>query len=107
MWQLFLDDERYPPNPRTKGLNWKLARNVDDAMWFIRTYGIPKFMSLDHDLGVGKLTGMDFVKTFCSYLLDQGTNWPNNLDVYIHSQNPVGTQNMQSYLDNFRDQYAA
>lgn len=109
MWSLFLDDERYPApiKPGWDKFNWKLARNVDDAMWYIRTYGLPDFMSLDHDLGVGKLSGMDFVKTFCGYLLAQGTTWPDDLGVYVHSQNPVGSENMRSYISNFRDQYSA
>ena len=108
MWQLWLDDDRYPGLVTiAAGWNWKLARNVDDAMWMIRTYGLPNFMSLDHDLGPDRMTGMDFCKQFTSYLMDNSINWPKDLGVYIHSQNPVGAKNMQSYLDNFKDQYAA
>lgn len=95
MYNLFLDDERYPVDK-----NDLIARNVDDAMWYIRTRGLPIFMSLDHDLGYGKMTGMDFVKILCAYIQDNDLDI-SNTTYYIHSQNPVGAKNMQTYLDQF------
>ena len=70
IWYLFLDDERYPP--LDGAFNWRIARNVDDAMYYIQTYGMPAHMSIDHDLGAGEQTGMDFVKTLVSYCDDVG-----------------------------------
>lgn len=103
-WDLFLDDERYPPAARIWECNWKIARNVDDAMWFIKTYGVPRYMTLDHDLGYKKLSGMDFVKMFCDYVMDQEIQLAD-FEWYVHSQNPVGAENMKTYLETFMDGY--
>jgi hypothetical protein len=94
MWKLFLDDERYPPTDTLRS-NWRIARNVDDAIYYIRIYGRPDYMSLDHDLGYGKQTGMDFCKWLVNWSIDTGWTIP---DFFIHSQNPVGAENMASYL---------
>lgn len=98
MWRLFLDDDRYPLTVSGVHDDWKLARNVDDAMWYIRTYGIPYHMSLDHDLGPNKLSGMDFCKLFTAHLIDNSLKLPSNFTFYIHSQNPVGRDNMLNYM---------
>ena len=97
-WQLFLDDERYPPDPIKWKDEWKIARNVDDAMWYIKTYGIPGYMSLDHDLGSRKMNGMDFCKTLWNYIMDNDIRIPSGFRYYVHSQNPVGAENMNSYM---------
>jgi hypothetical protein len=97
-WKLFLDDERYPAKDTLES-NWRIARNLDDAMYYIRQYGLPDLMSLDHDLGFGKMTGLDFCKQFCGYVMDRDIEW-NDLIYIIHSMNPVGAENMRAYLDN-------
>jgi hypothetical protein len=103
-WARILDDERYP----VEGVHdWRIARNVENALYYIRMHGMPYFMSLDHDLGYGRLSGMDFVKTlvsYCqlvSYCHDEGIR-PASFTYYVHSTNPVGAENMLSYLDNWR-----
>jgi hypothetical protein len=109
-WSLWLDDERFPPEntdpdypshfPRVSP-EWRIARNFHDAKWLIETYGIPVFMSLDHDLGARALfTGMDFIKWFCDHL-NTGKELPEGFRLYVHSQNPVGRENMMRYFQNF------
>ena len=98
-WSLFLDDERYPPND-TLEANWKIARSADDAMYYIRTYGLPIYMSLDHDMGFMNMTGMDFCKVLCKYLMDNDRSVP---EYYVHSQNPVGAENMRKYLAKYSE----
>lgn len=96
-WQLFLDDERYPVTN-----DWHIARNFDDAVWMVTTYEIPYHMSLDHDLGApGNRTGMDFVKWLVDYLIQKELDFPEDFTYYVHSQNPIGSENMRSYLDSF------
>lgn len=92
-WRLFLDDERYPPDT---AFNWKIARNVDDAVYYVNTYGLPTFMSLDHDMGYMKLSGKDFANWIVNYCLDNQSLLPN---FYVHSQNPVGAENINCYLE--------
>lgn len=95
-WKLFLDDERYPAKDTLES-NWRIARNVEDAMYYIKQYGMPELMSLDHDLGFMKLTGMDFVKRLVSYALDNNWRVLHNIVFDIHSMNNVGAENMRSY----------
>lgn len=104
MWALFLDDDRYPVD--LDKYDWKIARNVDDAMWYVRNYGLPAYMSLDHDLGAGRLTGHDFIKMLVSHLIDSDQS-PKAISCFVHSQNPVGAANIQGYWANFCDWTAA
>lgn len=95
--RLFLDDERFPPREG----DWYIARSVEEAKLFVINFGLPKQLSLDHDLGEGVETGYDFVK----WLVEQDLNGILNLkdvsDFYVHSQNPVGAANMNSYWNNY------
>lgn len=99
-YNLFLDDIRFP-NP-IKGL-WFIARNCQDAEWYIRNFGIPEHISFDHDLGETE-NAMTFVKWFCEYVQD------NNLDISnftfnVHSMNPIGAENIKSYMLSFLKHY--
>lgn len=93
-WNLFLDDERFPI-----GNEWVIARSFDDAVWCVTAYGLPGKISFDHDLGPGK-TGYDFAKWLCEYIMDTDADI-QNFQFTIHSQNPVGAVNIQSYMENF------
>ncbi len=93
-WLLFLDDERYPSQDFVE-TNWRIARSVDDAIYYVKTYGLPKSMSLDHDLGSMKLNGKDFCNWIVNYCLDHNQQIPL---YYVHSQNSVGAENMRKYL---------
>jgi hypothetical protein len=94
IWKLFLDDERYPTDN-----SWVIARNFDDAVWYVTNYGLPVFISFDHDLGhPNNRTGYDFVKWLGEYMLDNNFYFPTKFAYYIHSQNPVGAKNIQHYM---------
>ena len=97
-WQLFLDDERFPP---LDGKNWMIARDSDEAMALIHEHGMPIFISFDHDLGEDKLTGYDFTKLFVDLLLDGTYILHEEFDFYVHSQNPVGKVNIESYIRSY------
>lgn len=103
--KLFLDDERYPTDLYPEDDDWILIRNVPDMRWYIRTYGLPTEMSLDHDLGPGKETGYDFVKWFVNDILIDGDVSYQHIGFRVHSMNPVGAKNMQAYWDNFLRDY--
>lgn len=92
-WILFLDDERYPTSP-----DCLIARNSYDAITFTKMWGIPTEMRLDHDLGGGDTT-MVFLEWLMTYMLDNGVVFPEDFKYSIHSQNPVGAENMKSYMD--------
>jgi hypothetical protein len=95
-WHLFLDDER---SPARDGLT--IARSFSEAVTLVKEKGLPEFMTLDHDLGDSSPTGYDFVLWLTNYVIDQNLQFPPYFTFYVHSQNPVGAENMRCLLDNF------
>lgn len=101
-WNLFLDDERDPPND---GREWVICRNVAVALAEIINRGMPSYISFDHDLGENEQTGYDFVKI----LVDDAVDFPDRKDLqfpadftfYVHSQNPIGKANIEGLLNNY------
>jgi hypothetical protein len=100
-YSLFIDDERFPP--RNDNRDWKIARDWEDVMMCLRIHGMPGYISFDHDLGEDEHTGYDIAK----FLVDMDMNndgdfyLPDDFSFYVHSQNPVGAENIQRYLDNY------
>jgi hypothetical protein len=101
-WSLFLDDERFPPR-QTDALipDWLIARNIDDAKYLIDQLGLPHRMSLDHDLGKNQPTGYDFMKWLVDCDLEQIFNLTEVTSFYVHSQNPVGADNIKKLWENY------
>lgn len=100
-WNLFLDDERFPPND---GREWVIARNHDEVVHLIaNVYGtIPSYVSFDHDLG--EFINGDGYKV-AKYLVDLDlyteVKIPEDFSFYVHSQNPIGKANIEGYLNNY------
>jgi len=86
---LYVDDLRKCPS------NFILAKNIEVAKKLFKDYDID-ILSLDHDLGEDEnkvilQTGYDLVKYICE----------NNIsikEVFIHTANPVGRDNMYCTL---------
>lgn len=110
-YKLFLDDIRFPPIHN--GSHWVIARNMDDAIWYVENKGIPYHISFDHDLAddhyiIGQKhekTGYDFAKWFCDYVLKNNIDLPNNFNYNVHSMNPAGAANINHYMHNFMVHY--
>jgi hypothetical protein len=110
-WTLFLDDLRFPADVRYDYGQYKdivICRSMDDAVWAVQQYGLPSFISFDHDLadihyiiGTGEKTGLSFAKWFCDYIQDNELKFPDGFDYYVHSANPVGAENIRKYMENF------
>ena len=81
--KLWVDDERQAPE------GWVIADNYRFAIAALGTRDVTS-ISLDHDLG-GTKTGYDI----CKYMADNNI-WPHN--IYIHTANPVGRDNMIQFL---------
>jgi hypothetical protein len=98
-YALFLDDERDPPEKCPDGCEkWMVARSFADA---IRMASLltPSYVSFDHDLGMGG-DGMDFARWLVNQDLDGGGRWlPEGFRYYVHSQNPVGRDNIVALLE--------
>ena len=97
-WDLFIDDERFPPDDNK---NWRIARTLDEAITLVQTHGLPRFISFDHDLGDDTPTGHDIAQALVDLDLDGKINMPVDLDYYVHSQNPVGRQNIDALLKGY------
>ena len=101
-YSLFIDDERDPP--RNDGRNWIIARDWDEVFACIIMHGMPTYISFDHDLGEDTYTGHDIAKFLVGFDMDgePGFTLPEEFGYYVHSQNPVGRDNIngifQSYL---------
>jgi hypothetical protein len=99
--KLYLDDLRDLPDE-----SYILARSYEEAVLYVKENGIPPFISFDHDLGVDedeKLlpTGFDFAKWLVEMDMDNIYKFPENFSFYVHSANPVGKANIESYLSNY------
>ena len=125
MKKLFLDDIRQPkdainlvPSNYNKIFwdnDWSIVRNYREFVNWILSNGVPDLISFDHDLadihyevdfsdwefssdqlGVEE-TGLDCAKWLVDYCVDNGSILPKYI---VHSANPAGRKNIQSYLDN-------
>lgn len=119
---LFLDDVRVPYDVFRMTLNplfeknedWVVVRNYYEFVNYIIKFGLPDFISFDHDLAfehylsenqseieyesLKEKTGYDASKWLCDYCLDNNLSVP---DYYVHSANPAGKKNIEMYLSNF------
>jgi len=97
-YYMFLDDERDPPEDAR---DWVILRNSAAAIDYVLHHGQPEFISFDHDLG-GDDTAMLFVRWLLHHLAEQDAE--RAFTFYVHSQNPVGRQNIISAIEGY-DRY--
>ena len=89
---LYLDDLR----PTPEGFDH--VYNYEEFVAYLERKGLPDFISFDHDLGED-LSGYDCAKYLVEYCLEHQLPL---LDYQVHSQNPVGKENIERLLENFR-----
>lgn len=110
-YHLFIDDER-DPNDVTWAENlteqymynvydWIIARNWYEVEDIILTYGMPNLISFDHDLGENEKTGYEISQRICEMIMDGKEELPKDFSFLVHSKNPVGAENIRSYMNNF------
>lgn len=96
-------------------------KNYDEFKLYLRHRGLPELVSFDHDLAdehydpsmlhdpesynekydsFQEKTGYDCLKYLCQYCQDNVLPLPK--EIHFHTANPVGKQNMISYLENFK-----
>lgn len=100
-WNLFIDDERFPPSDSRE---WVIARDGSDVIKHVLDLGMPSYISFDHDLGPDTGTGYDIAKLLVD--IDMKTTeemyrFPKDFGFYVHSQNPIGKQNIEQYLNGY------
>jgi len=118
MKKLFLDDLRIPkdaiglvPDSMNKfywSNDWIIVRNFWEFCNYIQKFGLPDYISFDHDLAdehytdsdnsdYKEKTGYECSKWLVDFCFDNGKSLP---DYTVHSANPTGKQNIISYLEN-------
>jgi len=98
--KMYLDDIRIPSDP-----SFIIVRSFSEAVSFVMKNGVPSFISFDHDLGMkdGELleTGYDFAKWLVENDLNGVIKIPEDFSFNVHSANPVGAKNIESYINNY------
>lgn len=98
-WRSALGLPRSPPDVFHLG-EWVIARSYAEAVAAMEAFGLPAFVSFDHDLGDGK-DGIAVARWMIERDLD-GDRLPLDFAYEVHSANPVGRANiaglMESYL---------
>jgi len=95
---LYLDDERTPKTDHP----WTIVRSYTEAVAYVREFGIPDYISFDHDLGQIK-SGYDFTKWLVEQDICKTHLFPANFEYNVHSANPVGKVNIEEYLRSYMD----
>jgi len=108
-YNLFIDDERIPMDVKWgtwqdqalyRDKDWIIALNWLEVLDIVITLGFPKLISFDHDLGEGEKTGYEIAQKLCDMIMD-GMKLPEDFVYMVHSKNPVGAENIRTYMDNF------
>ena len=104
MYKLFLDDERMPEDVFwiniPKG-DYVIVRTAEQFKQYIQEHGLPSHVSFDHDLGDDP-NGYDCAKWLVNYCIETDQKFPSYT---VHSQNPIGKDNIIGYIDNYKRVY--
>ena len=119
---LYLDDQRTPVDNIPDHEPWVVVRNYDEFVDWISKNGVPNFISFDHDLADEHIndyfdqfyqqgyqhpsydsykekTGLDCARWLAQYCEQTGEKINK---VSVHSHNPVGATNIQSFINGFK-----
>lgn len=102
-WILFLDDLRDPSwvGRSSNDPSVLVARSSEAAKTFVITFGPPKKMYLDYDLGLISDGLEDTTMIFLKWLADfMGYATPPKYSV--HSSNPAGTKNIEAFMRSWK-----
>ena len=125
MYKLYLDDLRVPIQsyPLMNNSDWRIVRSYDEFVKTISSAGLPNIISFDHDLAFEhyrqsmydpdkhytnyytdgtfkEKTGFECAKWLVEYCISKKLRLP---EYYCHSANPIGKENILSYLKSFEE----
>ena len=105
-YNLFLDDIRNPSDAATylphlmtlyENNEWVIVKSYKKFVNCIKTKGVPRVVSVDHDLGdANAKSGYDAVKWLFEYI--RTNEIKEKPKVVCHSMNPVGRQNIENLV---------
>lgn len=101
---LFLDDERFPADALKASFagDIVICRSFDEAVAQVKSKGLPAHTCFDHDLGNDSKTGHDFAKWLVNWAMDEEQfDVPPRIYYSVHSQNPVGVENIKGVVDGY------
>lgn len=99
-YRLWIDDDsgkpgiaawRNPPDP-----SWKVAHSSKEAIELIEKFGVPSYISWDHDLGLNDQGEPDTAMVVLKYLSEHHFNV--SIEYNIHSANPEGAKNINCFM---------
>lgn len=119
-YNIFLDDVRFPSDVTWVALRFSdapvvIVRSFEEFKGIIEKHGIPSFVAYDHDLSVEhygdglngdnidysqykEKTGLDC----CKFLVEECAKKSAEHPPYVvHSMNPVGRANIESYIESY------
>lgn len=113
-WNLFIDDERnledvtwasWQVREKYRNEEWEICRSMMEVISAIFHHDkeVPSFISFDHDLGENESTGYSIAKWIVEMDMDGVVKIPKEFDFYVHSQNPIGKANIESYLNKYME----
>jgi hypothetical protein len=95
---------------------WAIVKNYDEFTKWITLNGLPEMVSFDHDLAdehyspamcgdaadypteFEEKTGLDCAKWLVDYCIDNKLNFPC---FEVHSMNPVGSDRIRNYIQDY------
>lgn len=123
-YNLFLDDERSIIRIKSMIYNYQKLVNEDHKIILVKNYtefknkinkfGVPEFVSFDHDLAhehyienkqyneYKEKTGYECAKYLLEYCVLDKKEFPS---YYIHSMNPVGKNNIEKLIKSYKKHF--
>lgn len=110
MYNLFLDDERDPSHVTWMNIHpgpWVIIRTQADFERHVLENGMPDTISWDNDLGDGMGEGRFCARWLVDRILDGSVAYNPHFTFTVHSQNPVASEWITQYLNQFIGFYAS
>lgn len=98
-YRLCIDDKRFPDQ------GWVVARTSAAAVSIVARYGMPQEIAFDHDLGEGDSVIL-FIRWLGEELAAKTLNFPVDFKYSVHSQNPVGAENIKAWMNSLITHYS-
>jgi hypothetical protein len=97
-YKLFIDDQLDDPDAPARWLpqDFVGAKSSEEAIAIVKQRGFPYYLDLDHDLADG-----DDVMIFLKWLWNTYP-YTEPPEFNIHSANPVGKKNIESFINSWK-----
>ena len=101
-YRLWIDDQINDPETPDRHVpnGWIGAKSSRDAIRIFETFGVPEYISFDHDLGLNEDGSPDTAMVICKWLANNF--FDADIEYDVHSKNPIGRKNIQSFMDSWK-----